>query len=204
MFPTAEVRWFYRGDAPPAVLAWFERRQRSAEAQPLRVDHYLALDRDSLGVKLREGRIEIKQRVARHGSVRFHERATGLVEAWRKWSFELAGPLAAGPDAPLSPQGWIAVRKARRLCRYHLGGAGRLVSAPLDSYPAPGCDLELTAVRAGEQTWWTLGFESFGAETSLYETLRFVAGQILAGGESPGLAVQDSRSYPAWLAGLGG
>ncbi|MGD8968471.1 MAG: hypothetical protein PVI07_13255, partial [Anaerolineae bacterium] len=66
------------------------------QRHPAREDHYLRLsDTYALGIKLRQGRIEAKQRVRRPGVVRFHERVTGIVEHWRKWSFQLAEPSRA-------------------------------------------------------------------------------------------------------------
>ena len=91
MFPSVEARWFYDGTIPPRVLRWFREYQGSLEGPAHRVDYYLRLaDGDSLGIKVREGRLEIKQRHRTYGMVEFHERATGLVEHWRKWSFQLA------------------------------------------------------------------------------------------------------------------
>ena len=77
MFATAEVRWFYEGAVSPEVLEWFEQGELTPEEQPYRVDYYLRLsDRDSLGIKLREGRIEVKQRHRQHGEqMRLHAAA---------------------------------------------------------------------------------------------------------------------------------
>lgn len=63
MYPTAEVRWFHRGKVPLDVMAWFLRLHGEPEEPGHRVDYYLRLsDADALGIKLRDGRIEIKTR----------------------------------------------------------------------------------------------------------------------------------------------
>jgi hypothetical protein len=60
MFPTTEVRWFTQGVIPSEVLRWFHEERKAFEEQPLRVDYYLRIvEGESLGVKLREGRLEI-------------------------------------------------------------------------------------------------------------------------------------------------
>jgi hypothetical protein len=193
VFPTVEVRWFYKGKVPPNVLAWFQQWDPRPDQQPHRVDHYLHLpDTVSLGVKWREGRLEVKQRRQQSRVVQFHEWAAGLVEHWRKWSFELANQVAPPPS-------WTAVAKKRQLRRYRLAGGEKISSVPADEFPDQGCDVELTQVQAREETWWTVGFEAFGEESTLHETLLLVTRQILAADESPTVKAQESFGYPKWL-----
>ena len=62
MFPTIEVKWFFRGAVPSGIWEWICLHGHDWEKQPPRIDNYLQItEGDSLGVKLREGRIEIKQ-----------------------------------------------------------------------------------------------------------------------------------------------
>ncbi len=145
MWPTVEVRWFYPGQVPGPALAWFRQVASDPEEQPGRVDYYLLLEStEALGIKMREGRIEIKQRQQRLGLVRFQDGIAGQVEAWRKWSFGLAW---AGAFAP--PSSWIVVEKKRTLHRFQIGGEGQIVPLPAGSYEAVGCGLELTRIGVG-------------------------------------------------------
>ena len=122
MWPTVEVRWFYPGQVPASLPAWFRQAGGEAEEQPCRGDQYLRLENtEALGIKLREGRIEIKKRQRRLGLVRFHERVAGQVEAWRKWSFALMG---AGALVPASS--WIEVEKERTLLQFQVGSGERV------------------------------------------------------------------------------
>jgi hypothetical protein len=147
VFPTAEVRWFFRGPIPPYVEAWFRWGQGRVEQEPGREDRYLQLaDIDSLGIKLREDRIEIKQRVGQQSLVRFHERVAGIVEHWRKWSFELAESGSALSSAAVPAASWIPVRKERRLRRYRVADDGDAVALSSSAPPDRGCELELTSV----------------------------------------------------------
>ena len=61
MYPTVEVRWFREGAIPGDVQRWFHASKQAPLDQPPRTDYYLRLGCDqSLGIKLREGRIERK------------------------------------------------------------------------------------------------------------------------------------------------
>ena len=195
MWPTVEVRWFYPGQVPGQLVAWFRQVVGEPEEQLGRVDHYLRLEStEALGIKMREGRIEIKQRQQRLGLVRFQVGIAGQVEAWRKWSFGLAW---AGAFAP--PSSWIAVEKKRTLHRVQIGGEGLIVPLPAGSYEAVGCGLELTRIGVGGAIWWSLGLESFGPEATLRDSLMAVAGHLFASGTVPQLEAAVSCGYPRWL-----
>lgn len=199
MFPTVEVRWFYAGPIPTEVLEWFQWEAWTPEDQPYRVDRYLRLEgMRSLGIKLREGRLELKQRHRSYGIVHFDERISGFVESWRKWSF---GTTESGArlDILLAPDSsWIDVQKERKLRRYQLAKDGWVVS-DLERYPPQGCNLELTSIMIGQRPWYSLGLEAFGDEGRLVEDLHTVAQHALVQGAAPTLSHKDSYSYPAWL-----
>lgn len=200
MFSTVEVRWFYEGAVPREVLEWFQGGERKPEEQACRVDYYLCLaDSDALGIKLREGRIEIKQRHRQYGVLRFHERVTGLVEGWHKWSFKLAEADGGLADRDLPASSWVGVRKARELRRYRLTGDKEVMAVSVEDYPERGCNIELTKVSAGGEDWWSLGFEAFGDESILQESFLVVAKHVLAEGGPPVFGARDSYGYPKWL-----
>jgi len=204
MLPTVEVRWFNRGQTPPEVEAWFHQGEGSVDRRPRRVDHYLHIHQPgTLSVKFREGRIEVKQRFLRRDAIRLHPRVTGVVEHWRKWSFELADAPQARATIARPAGSWIPVRKDRRLLTYRLTRDRRVVpaTAPVAHRDArdQGCMMELTAVVAGEQDWWTLAFEAFGDESGLEDVLLDVAGAVLRAREPPVLNAAESRGYADWL-----
>lgn len=178
MFPSMEVRWFYEGTIPPEVLAWFQRGNRKPKEQSCRVDYYLRLDSDSLGIKLREGRIEVKQRHHHYGVVCFHEQVTGLMDHWWKWSFKLTKVHSNLMDVALFPSSWIGVKKERRLWKYRL-------ATETEEYPERGCHVELTNISVGEKAWWSLGFEAFGDESTIQEDLFLVIKHVLTERELP-------------------
>jgi hypothetical protein len=200
LFPTIEVRWFFEGTPSLAVVEWFAQGEPEPEAQSGRVDYYLRLtDGDGLGIKLRQGRLEVKQRHRQYGLVHLHQRVTGRVEGWRKWSFELAGCDRDLASILVPALSWIGVKKERRLRRYRVTSQEMVVAVPTEAGTGQGCGLELTRIIIEGSQWWSLGFEAFGDQARLYDTLLRVATQVFAAGEPPSLDSKDSYSYPRWL-----
>jgi hypothetical protein len=203
MFPTMEVRWFYLGQVSPEARTWFWHGAGQVEQYPRREDTYLRLAHtDALGIKLREGRIEVKQRVQRHGSVRFNSAVTGIVEHWRKWSFQLAEAYRGLSTIAFPASSWITVRKSRSLRTYRLTGEKEVVPVSRPGSLAQGCEVELTRVQVAGQDWWTLAFEAFGDEPLLNEQLVLVARHKLATDRSLSLSTAQSCGYPGWLASI--
>lgn len=200
MYPTAEVRWFYRGPIPQELLDWFRPDETPAADQPPRTDRYLFLpDHDALGIKLRQGRLELKQRQGRPDQAQLHEEVSGLLELWHKWSFplaELPGDLAA---AVADSASWLAVEKQRYLRRYQLARSGQALLAPVGQVIGLGCEWELARVRYSDHDWWTVAFEAFGDQTMLKAALLQFAAQFLDVDDPPALDVSHSYSYPRWL-----
>lgn len=197
IFTTAEVRWFFAGTVPETVMAWFGAQVCAALAQPPRTDFYLRLDDDdSLGIKLREGRIEVKRREGESSWVQFGEQAIGRVESWRKWPFELAD-VQDGVD-----EQWVGVWKSRRWCLFEVGENGRISLASGSIILEAGCACELTEIHlAGSaEFWWSLGLEAFGGTAvQRTERLQWVAKNFLTQPGAPLLPAEQSYSYPKWL-----
>lgn len=203
MYPTAEVRWFYTGPIPPETEAWFQQGAGDVTREPPRTDRYLRLpNTDGLNVKLREGRLEVKQRVGQATLVPFHDRVAGSVEQWRKWSFELVEPASAPSSIASTDPSWIAVRKERRLRTYQAKDGEVVVARGAPDSPAEGCELELTRIQAAGQAWWTLAFEAFGDESILQEELLLVARHVFSVDRPPLLQAGDSYGYAAWLTNI--
>jgi hypothetical protein len=182
------------------VEAWFNHGAGKVERWPAREDHYLRLqDTYALGIKLRQGRIEVKQRVRRPGVFRFHERVTGIVEHWRKWSLQVAEPDRAVSSISVPTSSWIPVRKERALRTYRLTIDRHVIPVSSSEPPRDGCELELTKIHIAEQDWWTLAFEAFGEESVLQEHLELVARHVFAADEPPSFNASQSRGYADWL-----
>lgn len=201
VLPTTEVRWFHEGELPPPWLRWFEGCPGPWIDEPPRTDSYLIIkDTDGLGVKFRQGRLEIKQRQKSWGILHLNNRAQGLVEHWIKWSFEIAG----SPDSPaglIRPESnWTEVQKLRKLRRYQLRDNGQLVPLTEEANPPNLCEVELTKVWIGEQSWWSLAFEAPGDKGASREVMLAVASQLFGLEGTPILNAPNSYGYPRWLA----
>ncbi|MGC9522545.1 MAG: hypothetical protein ACP5HG_11775 [Anaerolineae bacterium] len=204
MFATAEVRWFEEGEIPDHVLDWFAQVHPMSQPEPVRVDHYLRLrDTDGLGIKFREGRIEVKQRYGRASVATLVPNAAGPVERWRKWGFDLAEP-AEDREIIQGTEAWVAVRKERQVGHYGVGRDGAVERLPPLPFQVSGCSVELTRVTTPHRPlrgriWWTLGFEATGKESELVDTLTVVARHVLRSLRGIELSAKTSYGYPRWL-----
>lgn len=202
-YPTTEVRWFQEGELPSQWLPWFEGCPGPWRDEPPRADFYLiARETDGLGVKIRQGRMEIKLRQESWGILQLNNHIRGVVEHWHKWSFEIVDihDLPAGIDG--SDLNWTKVRKLRRLRRYQLSRTGELEPLPENTYPPDLCEVELTKVWIGEQPWWTLAIEAPGSKKSSHEVLTATSHQLFSLERAPMLPAKYSFGYPHWLARL--
>ena len=207
MLYTTEVRWFIPETLPDAVLDWFGAAQ-ALDSEGVRVHEYLLFpDCDSVGVKLRDGRLEIKAIRGKSQPLRSDLGIKGRTEQWVKWSF--TSEAFQGLDQALHQSGrWLKVRKERFLRRFS-AERGRLVevTARQGLLPAVGCHSEVTRIEvdANPRFWFSLGFEAFGPPAG---TARILDDAVLLffneHGLIPGttLSEYESASYPAWLANL--
>lgn len=199
MVPSVETRWFIRGGVPKEALNWIQRWELGPHEPEKREDHYLSFPGiASIGVKLRDGRFEVKRRDLDLGLAALGSRVTGRLAFWRKWSFKIVDD---GSDK--SPDShWITIEKTRFSRKYSDENSG-LVPVDPKSFPARGCTVELAVLRVQGAEWWSVGFEAFGSEDNeLRNTLVLVAEKCFNRGTHPTLDGRDSFDYPEWLASL--
>jgi hypothetical protein len=205
---TAELRWFFAGAIPAAVRKWFLASGLAAdEAQ--RADHYLRCPATAVGVKFRQGNLEIKRLIQDHG-VRRWAGASGRMQTSVKWS--CSAPEVAGLRRRVvaSRSLSVAVRKRRALRTFSCDGDLREVKAR--ARPHDGCHVELTDLVVGRCRWWTFGFEAFayGRPQGLTLFLLLTAKQVLDDPSRPrtfrtaqsardAFSTVRSMSYPEWL-----
>lgn len=190
-----EVRWILPGQLEAAVAGWFARFPAGVES---REDIYLAdPPLRGLSVKFRQGRaFEVKVYRGSPGILEVAGRARGRLESWDKWSFPCDLLSQGGTDLP----GWRPVRK---LIRRFSAASGQSRARVAGLGEEPGCEVELTEVRAGGQAWWTLGFEATGPASLMRSELDATAALVFAEAMPGGveLGADDSQSYAQWLAG---
>lgn len=194
VYHSLELRWFFPGDPPGD---FFERFAGSRVAA-VRTDVYLtSFARGTLGVKVREGAIEIKRRTAALGALHLGQSGSGRLERWTKWSHRLdAGDISGERSDPTL---WRSLEKARVLRRFscelpepvEVGHSARL---------SVGSGVEITRLRLDNAQWWTFGLEAFAPTddlSAITRTIRFLAERDLI----PRVPFAASRGYPAWLCG---
>lgn len=187
---TAELRWFFRVPPPRSVVDWFEK---TADPPQSRTDCYLMLaDTDALGVKVRGGttNLEFKLRPRPPEPLSLPGGITGALEEWQRWSLPRGAITRRLPRLGLPKEPWVEVAKQRR-------------QTTIPHRNDAGCRVELTAVQARLQEWWTVGLEAYGPAGELVPALQAGADELLGSLDLPtGLGADLSCGYPAWLATL--
>ncbi len=162
MYLTAEVRWFDKGSIPPAMMSWFTKIHPKVWTEAEHTDFYYSLPNDdTIGIKLRENRIEIKKRQAVEKPVRFTPQTTGAIETWEKWSVALR-PVEINFNEIAADPIWFGIRKRRNLQRYQLTESLIPVTIAYDRRVPQGFTLELSQITIRQERWWTIAFEFYG------------------------------------------
>lgn len=220
-YHSAELRWFLseQGQCDP-LLEWFRLQNQlpmredgqydpQTAAGPFvkqeleRTDEYLLFpDSDTVSVKQRQGRLEVKALVSGPRPYSWGG-VVGRLDQWVKWSFDPSHSIADELEIELDQSGpWRKVVKQRYLQKYSFDSG--LVAVSPDQRPDTGCNIELTVigVKATIGTWLTFGFEAFGPSGRVLALLdQAVQHYFTVHGPAPvRLEGRDSLSYPAWLA----
>ena len=207
MLYSAETRWFIPERLPDEVLNWFKGGM-ILDSEEVRVHEYLLFpDCESVGVKLREGRLEIKAICGPSQPIKADLGVRGHIERWTKWSLPIDGMRTLDVALHQSDR-WMKVHKERFLRRFS-AEQGRPVEVTKRQgyFPTVGCNVEVTRIEvdADPQYWFTIGFEAFGPPSV---TRRILDEALLLffeeHGRVPGstLGEDESTGYPAWLAKL--
>jgi hypothetical protein len=223
-YHSAEVRWFLPHQGQwDTLLTWFTRQGqlniveettpyiRQPDAPPFvkqerpRTDVYLPLPNcEAVGVKQRQGRLEVKALVVEPRPFAAGE-AAGRVDEWVKWSLKPSEGIASTLESDLRQAGvWQKVEKRRWLQKYAFT-TGSLSAVSPDAWPDAGCNVELTLldVEGSVNAWVTFGFEAFGTPNCLSLLHEMVWDFFALHGSAPlALVENDSLSYPAWLVRL--
>jgi hypothetical protein len=200
---TTELRWFWPEEEPALGRAAVDRLTSGLglESEGERTDRYLLFPTPAVGVKVREGKLEIKHRLG----ARFDPEARGVIEAWVKWSGP-AAPALAEPASTDASERWIAVQKNRRSVTLAFERGG-LRQVPRDQAGDHGCTLELTALEVhhdgSARRFWTVGLEAYADPAQQESWLRGTRRRFAAELESLPCAPAVSGSYPEWLHRLG-
>ncbi len=192
---TLEIRWFSHGSIPASLFDWFGAL-KGLEIFPTRTDLYLLGTGGDLGVKLREGRIETKQRTSQLGEMVFGSSFIGCLEEWVKWSLEVE----YGAFSELKDQDqWLPVEKTRQQILFYLPDDGAVEVSDPDQSLTSGGSFELAQISVLGQPWWTVGVEVFGEQRRQHQILTGILKFAQENGFDYQLELDRSASYPAWI-----
>ena len=195
---SCEVRWFFQGHLPREFLDWFRAGQEIVPSE--RMDAYLIFPGcESVGVKQREGRFEIKAIRGASETISLGSGITGRSDAWVKWSYGGEGVDNWIASLNGEPQGWLAVKKKRWLRKFSLDNH-RTEEVEITAVPQEGCGIEVTMVTVRNSDWWTFGLEGFGSAHTVRGSLRQAAEDFFSANQPPNrLTTASSCSYPVWI-----
>ena len=206
MWATTEIRWFVAGILSAETLSWFSSGHRPEMATAQVHEYLLFPGCDSVGVKFREDRFEIKAKLGVSPPISLVMGIQGRSEEWIKWSLLTTGLPMLGPALRQSGT-WLKVRKERNQ-RIFSAESGNLQEVPAGSLPVAGCNIELTRIEvaADPSSWFTLGFEAYGSPSARAGILEEGIDLFFkAQGQAPGIDLTEAHSfgYPTWLMNLG-
>lgn len=194
MYPTQELRWFFKQDVV-FIRKWFEQNhQMYFSKTALRNDYYLPQPgKKNMGIKLREGNIEVKTLHSRE-KTKIGKISAGYLEGWTKWSFKIdTSDELVKKIVDQHKFGWLKTTKTRmgfKMIETRKGIEVRNIKEEHEN----GCQVEYTRLKIKKDTWYTFAVEKFGnADPNLYEPfLKEIASFV-------SLPAKNSMGYPQLL-----
>ena len=214
-FETIETRWFLDGDSSshPVLRRWFEtcapfpraadvtgpEWRGRADGKP---DVYLLMPGCvDMGIKWREGTLQIKGRVEDLGARRFGSRHEGRVQRWIKWTYDEV-PAACRALFAARGEGGIetaAVHKTRALRMFSLDSETPQEVAP-GAVLQRGVGFEVTDLERDGRRCCSIAFEAFPDDEITAAGFDAVVVGCLED-LADALDIDASLSYPDWLCG---
>jgi hypothetical protein len=196
-FKTIEVRWFYSGVIPVDLLTWF-----AALGEPLVVDNrtdvYLQSSSPDVGVKLRQGNLEVKYRQAILGTIEIDGFGSSHVEEWLKWIC-IDDSSGLNPSQSADRSGWIQVAKSRSQRLYQVEFTDKIQLRSIAKPQAGAAAIEITQLQVEQQIWWTIACEYLGNKLDLDRQFLPLVNSLLSACPVPDSGRSISGGYPQWL-----
>ncbi len=196
-FGSIEIRWFYPGVLPDEISKWFATLGKPLEKIDTRSDFYLQSSSPDIGVKLRQGNLEVKSR-QQDWTIVIDGWEHSQVEQWTKWiCLDDRSSLTSSTIG--SKLGWIKVDKIRDRRLYRVDFNDRLqltqIPIPIDKAVA----IEMTQLQVKDRIWWTIACEYLGNNISI--DLQFVplVRSLLVDFSLADRTRSISCGYPQWL-----
>ena len=195
MYHSKEIRWFFDKENT-RLTQWFELRALQLKNAVTRQDYYhIPSLSEFLGIKLREGRLEVKQRTAGSYEENLLSGVKGQIEEWIKWSFKV-NEVDEEMEKILSESrsgSWLKVQKARILVKVATNTKGEVQYFGESDKLERGCQLEYSILQVLGKTCYSFGLEWFGKPWFVWDDPNL---SDLIGSEFKSAV---SQSYPAFL-----
>ncbi len=196
-FKTIEVRWFYPGVIPVDLLTWWNTLGEPVVTDN-RTDVYLQSSSPDVGVKLRQGNLEVKYRQARLGTIEINGFGSSHVEEWLKWiCIDDSSSLTPAQIADRS--GWINVAKSRSQRLYQVEFGDKIQLRSIAKPQAGAAAIEITQLQVEQQIWWTIACEYLGDKLDLDRQFLPLVNALLSACPIADSDRSISGGYPQWL-----
>ena len=196
VYKSREIRWFFQENSE-IIARWFGIHGLEFQKVSRRTDQYLIPTlKNDLGIKLREGRLEIKQRLAGPEEGSLYPNCSGFYEQWTKWGFMLPESNSFEPDTlgKSEHDQWLEVSKMRLAINIGQDNQGKVQIYDLGKPLSVGCQVEYTHLQITEENWYSFGLEWFGNQW--LELPNEILSDLL---EDIVLPVSNSSGYPGFL-----
>jgi hypothetical protein len=209
MISSHEVRWFLNGgiEQHPALRHWVEDGAPNPKwigrlgGKP---DAYMIIPESAdMGIKWREGQLQIKGLESSLGTQKFTGHYEGKVERWVKWSYE-------GKRIETAFTPWftnvnatpriVEIHKTRRLRKVRMNPfTPTMIEVDPDTFIDRGGSLEVTDLRVGGNEYSSVAFEAFPNDSGMHSDFTAFVNFFLGKLHGVELTEFNSMSYPAWL-----
>jgi hypothetical protein len=158
-----EIRWFNLKENK-TILEWFAGQGIHFSNIKPRTDFYLKIpDCQEINIKLREGKIEIKQRKGHPVLHKLGHNASGYLEDWVKWSFSMSETDTLIKDIQKGIMyDWIKLYKQRLGVKITTSSGNNWQTHDINEVLPIGCQIEYTKLEVEGKIWYTFAIEWFG------------------------------------------
>lgn len=206
MQQSLELRWFFKDDkGKKQALDWFHTIGGDKHnPESIRTDYYFNnFNNGSLGIKLRENQLEIKEKLPVLSKYDELWKDRGNIEFYNKGEFNIDphdkffSKITKGGKH----EKWIALVKKRRLAKIKITDTDNVEICPGSVLVDDGCSIEITTLTLKDDHWWTLCFEAYAKRNKMDDNFFNSFGYIADSFETlyPLLKPKLSMGYPAWL-----
>ena len=161
MYRTREIRWFFQNEKEQFAHLF---QQLNCTSTNTRTDFYLDLNNVDIGIKTREGKIEIKHRVGSRAYGGLNDNIWGCFDEFIKWSFNVEEKDSVLTNiTDFQHCNWIPVHKEQKLVQLTEEN-GEIKPKSITEELDFGCQVEYATVKIYEEVWHTFALEWFGDE----------------------------------------